>query len=113
MTALLITLATLALLALALRHKLRRDAIHQDGVQVGSALLGGPGQSKEPDAYFVVIRGEPAFKEDQPFQHREETYLILFYASMDASSTVLRRFFEATCRVVSPGGGSDIASGNR
>lgn len=105
MTTILIILATLALLALALRHKLRRDAIYQNGAQVGSALLGGLGQPGGPDARFVIIRGEPAFKEDQSFQHQGETYLILSYASLDASSTVLRRFVEPTCRVVGPGGG--------
>lgn len=104
MTTILIILATLALLALTLRYKLRRDAIYQNGVQVGSALLGALGQSGGPDAYFVIIRGEPPFREEQPFQHRKETYLILSYASLDTSSTVLRRFIEATCRVGGPGG---------
>ena len=100
MTTMLIILAVLAVLALAVRQKLRRDAIHQNGAQVGSAILGGVGMPGEPSAHFVIIRGEPAFQENQPFQHQGKTYLIVSYASMDASSTVLRRFLEATCRIV-------------
>ncbi len=98
-TWLLIAVALVVLLALALRRKLRRDAIAQNGSNVGSAMLAqlvspGIGQVR-----FIIVRGEPAFQAAEPFEHQGMRFRILSYSRMDDSSTVLRRFLDVTCAV--------------
>ena len=88
-------------LALALRHKLRRDAISQNGVAVGSAMLAQAVSPGMDQARFVIVRGEPAFQAAEPFEHQGMRFRILFYSRMDDSSTVLRRFLDVTCDVKS------------
>jgi len=55
-------LGAVAVLALLLVLKVRRDAIRQGGKRVGSAL----GWTPAPDGTgvrFITVRGEPAFQE--------------------------------------------------
>lgn len=97
-------LGGVALLALLLARKLRRDAIRQGGVRVGSAL----GWMVAPDglhAHFTTIRGEAAFQDNQAFEYQGQEFLIVGYESVDDSSAVLRRYLGATCWMIPPGGG--------
>ena len=87
-----------ALSAFALRAKLRRDAVRQDGQVVGSALYGG--EAGEGQALFVMLRGERGFQADAPFEHGRGRYLLLSYEAYDDSSPVLRRFSMARCQRV-------------
>ncbi|QDD92852.1 hypothetical protein HVIM_03935 (plasmid) [Roseomonas mucosa] len=96
MVAIVAGLATLG--ALALRAKLKRDAILQDGQVVGSALYGGVVSDEE--ALFVMLRGEPTFRADIPFEHDGHRYLLLSHEAYDDHSPVLRRFINARCRVM-------------
>ncbi len=88
-----------AFAAAALAAKLRRDAIVQDGARVGSTLLAGVAQEGEP-ARFVIVRGEAAFRQDAPFEHRGRRFQLISYESYDDRSPVLRRFLAVTCRVL-------------
>lgn len=56
------------LIAVGLRSKMKADAILQDGAWVGSALLGTP--LSDEAASFIVLRGAPEFREQEPFRHR-------------------------------------------
>ena len=90
----------LVMIGLLLRRKVRADAITQNRVRVGSAL---PAEYPAPGATecrFVIIRGEPAFQEAEPFEFRSITYAMLTHEHLDTSSTVLRRWQGATCRVL-------------
>jgi hypothetical protein len=85
--------------ALLVRRKLRRDAIVQNGANVGSAMLAqivSPGMDQ---ARFIIVRGEPAFQATEPFEHQGMRFRILSYSRLDESSTVLRRFLDVTCGV--------------
>lgn len=97
--------ALVGLLGLALRRKVRRDGIYQDKVRVGSALLAEIVRPDAEQARFVIVRGEPAFQEREPFEHAGMTFRIISAAGYDDSSTVLRRFIDVTCQVVARGGG--------
>lgn len=103
MQTLLILAAALALIALALRRKFRRDGIYQDGARVGSALLGGIIGPPGTQVPFVIIRGqirgEPLFREDAPFAHRGAVFRIESVADRDERSSVLLRLIDVTCRV--------------
>ena len=92
------TAGVVALVALALRAKLKRDAVRQDGQVVGSALYGGA--TGDGEALFAMLRGEPTFRADAPFEHGGRRYLLLSYEAYDDRSPVLRRFINARCRVV-------------
>lgn len=93
--------AALGFLAFALRRKLRRDAIYQGGVRVGSALppLLAPDGKR---ARFAVLRGEPGFREGEPFVNRGMAFRIVSAGNYDDRSTVLRRWLDATCEVIGP-----------
>ncbi len=106
MQPLLILTAALALTALLLRRKFRRDGIYQDGARVGSALLGGvigPAGTQVP---FVIIRGQirgdAMFHEAEPFVHRGALLRIVSAAERDERSSVLLRLIDVTCRVEDP-----------
>ena len=95
-------LGVIAVLALLLVRKVRRDAIRQGGKSVGSAL----GWTPTPDGtgvYFVIVRGEPAFQETQPFEYQGHTFVMVSHEGYDDSSSVLRRFLDVTCRMLPPG----------
>ncbi len=98
-----IGILVLAALVLGLRHKLRRDAIQQNGARVGSALLGQLVSPGTRQARFIIVRGEPAFREGEPFEHQGHRFRLVSYARLDNSSTVLRRFLDAVCDVDPPG----------
>jgi hypothetical protein len=89
----------LALLALLIGRKLTRDAIHQGGKRVGSALLAQHVPPDAQEARFLVVRGEPDFQPDQPFRHQGRDFSIAWSEGYDDSSTVLRRWLGVTCRV--------------
>lgn len=96
--------AAIGLLGLALRRKLRRDGIYQGGVRVGSAL---PAEAVAPNAghaRFAIIRGEPGFREREPFVHGGSTFRIVSAAGYDDRSPVLRRYLDVACEVIGPGG---------
>ena len=96
------TAASIAIAAtlgtLALRAKLKRDAVRQDGQVVGSAFYGGV--AGDGEALFVMLRGEQTFRTDAPFEHGGRRYLLLSYEACNDHSPVLRRFSNARCRVV-------------
>ncbi len=92
-----------AALALMLKRKLDLDAIVQDGRRVGSAMLAQFVEPGTRQARFVIVRGEPAFLQDRPFSHQGAMFQIETFAALDASSTVLRRFQDVTCRVIQGG----------
>jgi hypothetical protein len=92
-----------AALVVGVRRKLHRDAITQDGANVGSAMLAEIVVPGTQHARFVIVRGTQAFRENEAFDHQGRRFLILSYSRMDDSSTVLRRFIDVTC-AVQPGG---------
>lgn len=96
-------LAGVVLLAALLALKLRRDAIRQGGKRVGSAL-GWAVTADGAHAHFPIVRGEPAFQDDQAFEYKGQSFLIVGYDGVDARSPVLRRFLGVTCWMVPPGG---------
>lgn len=98
--AILVLIAAIIILGLALRYKVRSDAIYQGGTRVGSALFGGFIGPDADEARFVIVRGEPAFQERLPFVHRGGLYEIISSADYDDSSTVLRRFIDVQCQVL-------------
>jgi len=101
-TTILWILAVIAIPALLLVRKVRRDAIRQGGKRVGSAL----GWTPAPDGtgvYFITVRGEPAFQETQPFEHQGRTFVMVSHEGYDDRSPVLRRFLDVTCRMLPPG----------
>lgn len=85
--------------ALAVRGKMRRDAIYQRGVWVGSAMSPylAPGGT---DAHFAIVRGTADFQENRPFRRRGVVFQMVSWDGYDARSTVLRRFLNVTCRVL-------------
>ncbi len=89
----------LAAMALGLRRKLRRDAISQGGVRVGSAMLAHLVSPGTREARFVIVRGEPGFDETAVFEHQGQNFRIVSYSRKDESSTVLRRFLDVVCAV--------------
>ncbi len=89
----------LAALVLGVRHKLRTDAITQNGARVGSAMLAQLVSPGAVQARFVIVRGEPAFQESEVFEHGGQRFRILSYGRMDDRSTVLRRFLNVVCAV--------------
>jgi hypothetical protein len=93
----------LALLVLLLARKIARDAIRQDGKRVGSAMLAQYVAPGSREIRFVTVRGEPAFRVDQPFRHQGHDFLIVGFEGYDDNSTVLLRWLNVTCRVVAPG----------
>ncbi len=102
MTKVLWILGVIAVLALLLVLKVRRDAIRQGGKRVGSAL----GWTPAPDGTgvrFMTVRGEPAFQEAQPFEHQGRTFVMVSHEGYDDRSPVLRRFLDVTCRMLPPG----------
>ena len=93
--------AVLTLTGLLLWRKIRADAVSQNGARVGSAL---PAEYPAPGATecrLVVVRGEPGFQEKQPFDFRGVTYAMLTHEHLQANSTVLRRWRNVTCEVLS------------
>ena len=86
-----------SLAALALRAKIKRDVVCQDGQVVGSALYGGVVGERE--ALFVMLRGKHTFRADAPFEHGGRLYLLLSYEACNDHSPVLRRFSNARCRI--------------
>ena len=92
-----------AALVLGVRRKLQHDAIVQGGANVGSAMLAQAMMPGMQQARFVIVRGMPAFRESEAFDHQGRRFRILSYARLDESSTVLRRFLDVTC-AVEPGG---------
>lgn len=107
MQTLLILTAALALIALVLRRKFQRDGIYQNGARVGSALLGGAVGPAGTQVPFVIIRGqirgEPLFREGEPFAHRGAAFRIVSVADRDERSSVLLRLIDVTCRVEDSG----------
>lgn len=101
----LIVIAAIALIVLALRYKVRSDAIYQGGSRVGSALFAGFVGPDAEYARFSIIRGEPAFQERRPFEHRGTVYEMISVTDDDESSTVLRRFIDVQCQVLTRKGG--------
>jgi hypothetical protein len=93
----------LALLGLLLARKLARGAIRQDGKRVGSAMLAQYVAPDAEEARFVIVRGEPAFRADRPFQHQGHDFLIVTFEGYDDRSTALRRWLDVTCRVIGSG----------
>jgi hypothetical protein len=89
-----------AVVALLLARKIARDAIRQDGKRVGSALLAHSVAPDAAEARFVIVRGEPVFRADQPFRHQGHDFLIVTFEAYDDRSTVLRRWLSVTCRVI-------------
>jgi hypothetical protein len=90
----------LAVVALLLAHKFRRDAIRQEGEWVGSALLAhyvAPGTTQ---ARFIIVRGAADFRADRPFRHQGQDFLIVTFDGYDDRSEVLRRWLGVTCRVI-------------
>lgn len=88
----------LAVVLLMALH-LRRNAIRQGGQRVGSAV----GWIMTPDgghAHFAIVRGEVAFQDNQVFEYKGQTFLIVGYEGVDTRSTVLRRFLDVTCWLV-------------
>ncbi len=88
---------------LMLRRKLRRDAIFQDGREMGSAMLAEAVMPSSRQVRFVIVRGAAGFREDQVFEHQGTLFQIESFARTDDSSTVLRRFIDVTCRVAGRG----------
>lgn len=104
MTTIFWILGVIAVLALLLVLKVRRDAIRQGGKRVGSALGWTPA-SDGTGVYFIIVRGEPAFQETQPFEHQGQTFVMVAHENYDDRSPVLRRFLGVTCRMLPPGPG--------
>lgn len=98
--AIVVLIAAIVIFGLAVRHKMRVDAIYQGGTRVGSALFGGFTGPDAEEAHFVIVRGEPTFQERLPFEHRGGLYEIISSAGYDDSSTVLRRFVDVQCQVL-------------
>ncbi len=94
------TVVGIAVLALLIALKLHRDAIRQNSVRVGSALLAEYPGAAQAEARFIIVRGEPRFQPGETFEHRGKLYEILAYRGYDDSSTVLRRFIDVTCRMI-------------
>lgn len=88
---------------LLVRLKVSRDGIYQNGAYVGSAMLAEAVEPGATQARFVTVRGMPAFEERLPFRHAGMTFEIETAETFDDSSTVLRRFGNVTCWVVSQG----------
>ncbi len=88
-----------ALLALLVARKLTRDTILQGGRRVGSAFLARHVAADAREARFLVLRGEPGFRPDQPFRYQGRAFRIAWSEGYDDSSTVLRRWLGVTCRV--------------
>ena len=85
------------------RSKLRRHNIRQNRFRIGSALLGGLVATGTWQARPIVIRGKAAFCQHRPFEHGGVTFQMIPAEQADARSAVLRRFIEATCRMLATG----------
>ena len=92
--------AALVVVGLLFWRKILVDAVRQNGARVGSAL---PAEYPAPGAAecrFAIIRGEPAFREEEPFDFRGITYLMVAHEHLNTGSTVLRRWENAVCQVL-------------
>ena len=86
-------------LGIAIRQKMHRDAITQNGTWVGSAMLAELVQPGAVQTRFVIVRGTAQFEQSGAFEHRGQRFRIVSYDRLDVSSTVLRRFLNVTCVV--------------
>ncbi len=82
---------------IAIRQKMRRDAITQHGAWVGSALLAELPRPGAAHIRFLIVRGAAAFQHAEAFKFQGYRCRILSYDRIDDSSPVLRRFLGVTC----------------